>query len=188
MMTVDPYETNVLRPEVHGRLVSDISHVAQDAHIEPHWIWTKLSENVTTGEYNWVKNFAKHKGAGNYGLCIVGNKAKIDPTTRMSAMAGALLRNFIRARVCSVGEVIDYREHGADDRITALFVPNFFLGKAQGSSLPAWKLTHLIDVLVERRLAGLQTVVYVSDLNALSEEYGVGFTQHFKSYFTIVNA
>ena len=95
----------------------------------------------------------------------------------MYALAGALVRNFVRARVITVNSVIDQSQHGRAPEATCLLIPNFFLGKADGGGLPAWQVAILYDVLLARSAQGLQTVVYVSSLDLMKKEYGFNFTR-----------
>lgn len=183
---IDPYATGVLKKEHHGRLVADLANIAMDAAIRPHWIYTSLLEVGSEAEVSWVKSFRANVNAGVSGLCIVGkNVPKVED--RMSAIAGALVRNFIRAKVVTVASLIEQHEEGATPDPTCLLIPNFFIGKTMGGDLPTWRIAKLHDILVERHMSGRQTVLYVTDLKNLAAEYGTPMAGLIESHYKIVN-
>jgi hypothetical protein len=179
------FATGVLNPETHARFVADITSIAQDAAITPEWLWRPLADSVSGDEVTWVKRFKMHSREGVAGLCLTGKAPNVED--RLSAIAGALVRNFIRARVFTVGHLFDLNEAGAIPDPTCLVIPNFFLGKAGGTSIPAWKVSVLHDVLVERQMKGRQTVLYVSDMKALAAEYGSATAQFIASRYELVD-
>lgn len=183
---IDPYATGVLKKEHHGRLVADLANIAMDAAIRPHWIYTSLLEVGSEAEVSWVKSFRANVNAGVSGLCIVGkNVPKVED--RMSAIAGALVRNFIRAKVVTVASLIEQHEEGATPDPTCLLIPNFFIGKTMGGDLPTWRIAKLHDILVERHMSGRQTVLYVTDMKNLAAEYGTPMAGLIESHYKIVN-
>jgi hypothetical protein len=105
---VDPYATGVLDKEVHDRLVADLGTYTRDAGIQPQWVWTKLSKTCGPTEMDYVRKFRFHQDAGAvHGLCYVRESGSdADVEEHMSAIAGAFLRNFIRARVMTVHRVL----------------------------------------------------------------------------------
>ncbi len=184
---MDPYASGILKREVHARLVADLDNIARDAAIQPKWIWTPLEQTVSPAEVEWVKRFRYHPHEGRAGLCLTG-KSPEGVEDRMCAIAGALVRNFIRARVYTVGQLIELLADGEPaPTSTCLLIPNFFLGKALGASLVDWKVTLLFDALLDRHLRGLQTVLYASDLKAMAVEYGAAIAQHVKSNYQLTS-
>lgn len=178
----DPYLSGVLKAGIHDRLVADIDNYAIDAGILPSWISLPLSETCSQAEVKWVRRFNFHKLEGHTGLVLQGTD--VDFADRMAAIAGALVRNFIRARVITVSRLMEEIEAGEPPhQYTCLLIPNFYIGKSNGGMLAEWKAARLLDFLLERHMAGKQTVVSVSNLNHLTTEYGSGFTSLFqKSY------
>ena len=189
-MTPDPYATNVLKREVHDRLVADIGNFARDAGIQPKHIWEPLTPKVSSGELTWVKRFRFHKDEGRSGLCLEGESLDFSVEDRMAAMAGALVRNFIRARVFTLSQLFAEAESEGTPKATCLFIPNFFNGKNTGKaivgSIASWRVSVLLDILMERHLSGLQTVLYVESILDLEEAYGPPIAKHLKTHFTIV--
>ena len=60
-------------------------------------------------------------------------------------------------------------------RPECLFIPNFFMSKAQGGGLQTWQIAALYDLLLQRAQLGLQTVLYVASNKLLANEYGQNF-------------
>lgn len=182
----DPYESGVLKRDVHARLVAELDAMASDAGILPHWIYTPLAPHVGEEELTWVKRFMFHKLEGHTGLTMTP-KAKGTKLSgvvdQMSAMAGALVRNFIRARVMTLNQVLEQMQDGGLQNLSCLLIPNFYIGKAGGADLPKWKTALLLDFLLERHLAGKQTVLFVSSFNDMSVELGTSFTHHIQQHY-----
>ena len=108
-MAIDPYKSGVLNPEQHDRIVANIVAFAKDAGIQPRWLWTRMSEVCGPDEMEYVRRFKRHRAEGKiYGLVYFRATEEANPEAHMSAMAGCLVRNFIRARVMQVGTLLDY--------------------------------------------------------------------------------
>lgn len=182
----DPYATGVLDPDEHGRLVADIDHVARDANIQPHWIWTPLAEICSTAEIAWVRRFHFHKTEGISGLCYLGRDPDPEVEDRMAAMAGALTRNYVRARIMTVNGLIEAADNGAVPDMSCLLIPNFFVEKAAGGTQAPWRVSVLLDALLHRQTLGLQTVLYVSDMDAMGAEYGSALKRHVSAHYRVV--
>ncbi len=175
-MPKDPYATGVLVEEVHHRLVADIDHIAETAAIQPKWIWTPLAESVDDAVVKWVKGFKKHSQTNNSGLCLTGPKPQ-QAALQMSAIAGALLRNFIDARVITTAQVYDRAKSGEIPNPTCLLIPNFFLGESHGIKLASWEIAALQDLLFDRHMRGQSTVIYATSYDAMAKEYGSAIAQ-----------
>ncbi len=182
----DVYASGVLEEKHHGRLVADLDNYARDAGIQPHWIYKPLAKTCGEGVIEWTRRFRFHKLEGHSGLAMIGGK-NVDWSDCMSAIAGALVRNFIRARVITVSRLMDEIEgNEPPTNYTCLLIPNFYIGKKQGGHLPEWRASLLLDFLLERHTAGKQTVLSVSNISNLSQEYGDGFTKLIqKNYQTL---
>lgn len=161
---------NVLDPEYHERLILKLDAFAADAAIHPRFIKNPLGDFGNDAIREWLRHFRQHTDNGSSGLVLVGP----DPVSvdRMSAIAGALLRNFIRSRVVTLHTMLEAEVDSMLDW-TCLLIPNFYVPKSEGGGVASWKVTELHDMLVERRLAGKQTILSVQDLAGLSTDYGV---------------
>lgn len=182
-MAVDPYASGVLKKEVHERLVDDLAAVAGDAAIQPRWVWTRLADVCTPKIVQWVTRFRFHANDGRYGLALVGENAEFVPEEACAAIAGALVRNFIRARVVTVQDLVLATQDGEVPKLSCLLVPNFFAAGQKQASQSQWRLTLLLDALISRQMAGLQTVVCVSDLAAMEKDYGRAFRRHLEDFY-----
>jgi len=183
-MTADPYATGVLKKEYHERLVADLDNFARDAGIQQHWIYTPLPDEVTKVEIDYLKNFRRHMAGHTVaGLCYT-KKAKVDSIEeRMAAVAGCLVRNFIRARVMTLGSVLDAIASKSMPELTCILIPNFFNPASDGGQIASWQVNALHDMIVSRHLNGQQTIVYVPDLNTLATEYGTPMRKLLDQYF-----
>jgi hypothetical protein len=181
---LDPYKTKVLVKEHHDRLVADLDSYSKDAGIQPYWVWTPLADTCGPEEIDYVRKFNLLRAEGEVqGLCLVRKTSKADPEKRMAALAGAFVRNFVRARVMSLGTVLDAVVKGDPPDATVLLIPNFFLSKDEGGTLSSWQVTSLYDLLVRRGQAGLHTVIFASGLNALGKDYGMAFNRLVEAHF-----
>lgn len=184
---LDPYASGVLQKAHHERLVAGIDGFARDAGIQPKWIWTKLSDVCGPEEVEYVRKFKFHQVGGEvHGLCFLRKSKDVDVSPRMAALAGALVRNFVRARVMTLGTVLDIMAAGDPVDATALLIPNFFTPKAEGGTIATWQVSALYDLLVGRGSQGLQTVISVSNVAQLSEEYGNAFAVLVRNHFKVI--
>lgn len=180
----DPYASGVLVKEHHARLVANLPAHAADAGIMPHWIYSPLPAFIGEAERRYLLKIKQHMtDQDRSGICYVG-KAKTQPIDqRMSAVAGALLRNFIRARVLTLGQVLDQATELTANPVSALFIPNFYLTAAEGGTIASWQVSSLYDLITARHLTGQQTFLYVSDDKQIAKEYGLAFAQLLDSSF-----
>jgi hypothetical protein len=182
-MKFDPYATGVLTREVHELLVPHLERFANDANIAPECIWTPLGEVCGPAEVDWVDRFKFHRGDKVFGLAYVGWNPAPPVEDRMAAIAGALIRHFINARLMTVHRLIDAANEGTVPDVSCLLIPNFFLGT---SDIPRWRLSLLFDALLHRHASGLQTVVYASDLQAMGSQYGAALKRHVETHYTLL--
>lgn len=176
------YEAGILDPGVHGRMLMDLDRVTTQAGIPVSAIWTPLSKVCTLPvEIQWTKRFWLHAQSGVSGLLYLGTGFQPPVIERFFALAGALVRNFVDARVMTVQDVIERRSGGDPMLFSALLIPNFCLGGNVGK-LTDWKMSELSGLLLERFSAGKQTVLYAESEQALSV-YGTVFVEHLNRYF-----
>ena len=179
----DPYETGVLMQEVHERLVADIEHIADAAAIQKRWIWTPLAGVVGEPVVQWVRTFRKHSQMNLSGLCLIGPKPQ-DAAMQVSAVTGALIRNFIDARVMTCAQIYERAKSGEVPNPTCLLISNFFLGESHGIKLASWEIAALQDLLFDRHMRGQSTVIYATNLDAMASEYGSAITQLVQANYT----
>jgi hypothetical protein len=182
----DSYAGTALNPEVHARLIADIDNFAWDAGITANWIKRPLKDGPAAPDLQWIRRYKFHTDEGKHGYCLTGKNTSV--TDRMAAIAGALVRNFVRARVLPMSTVLDQLDEGITPICSCLLIPNFFLGKSLGGTLATWKVLPMLDLLMARQLQGQQTVIYVSDLKLLASEYGSAFADHIEKHFYVTSA
>jgi hypothetical protein len=103
----------------------------------------------------------------------------------MMAMAAALLRNYIDARVITVQTLLEASEHHHEiPDPTVLLIPNLFVRQG-GKGIPSWKMSLIYDLLLSRFTAGRVTVAYVEDMNLMAADYGALMAQHLKAGYLI---
>lgn len=166
---LDPWASGVLKKRVHQPLVRDLERLSLQAGIAPHWVCQSLKGHVGDSELDWVRRFRKWRS--KRGLLYLGpyapDGAAEDVGDRMAALCGALIRNFIDARVRSTEEVLE------EDRArfwTCLLLPSFC---TEGdSALRRDQRRSVADLLLTRSTAGLQTVVYAPSYEAVAAAYG----------------
>ena len=181
-MLIDPYATGVLDKDVHPRLVADIENIAYVASIQPKWIWTPLADTVPVGVISWVTRFKHHEDENNSGLCLTGPQYDLAANS-VSAIAGALLRNFIDAQVITAQQLHERLKKSDPPNPTCLLIPNFFAGQAHGIKMAHWEITALQDLILDRHLRGRSTVIYATDINAMGEEYGSAVAQLVNAHY-----
>lgn len=179
---IDAYKSGVLKPDVHDRLVADIDRIAQIARVPKKMIWTPLSENAGSEEVAYVTGFRRMSSADkSAGLVYTGPSS---PLTRMQAMCGALVRNFIDARVMTLQEVLGELKFGGAIDCTCLLIPNFYEGK-ELSKFISNQASEITSMILARHTAGLQTVLYISSLSEFAER-GPMICQHVEDNFSEV--
>lgn len=183
---LDTNPTGVLDREYHKPLLDDVEAVARDANVPVKWVWTPMRDWCAPEEIEYVVGLRKKSMDGVCGMVYTGSAPKRPMTNRMMAVAGACLRNYVSARVCTLDEILHGCKTGNLPRHTVVLVPNFFTGTAAESRVAEWQVGGLLSFLYGRQSAGQQTFLYVSSMDALGEAYGIPFLQHLRTNFKIV--
>lgn len=160
-------QSSVIDPTYHAQLLSAIDEVTAHAGISKSYLYRSATEVCSEAELGWLRDFRIHKAANSGGVCIHGSGDRIP--ARFMAMAAALVRNYIHARVVSLGDFLEQDNDPLDG--TVLFIPNFYQ-KAEGKPLSSWQIQMLYDRLTKRFLGGKMTVVYVETLPQMTKQYG----------------
>jgi len=184
-MLKDPYAAGALDPDHHARLVADLENYARDANVKPVHICRPLPDTFGEAEREYIRRFKHHVHEKTLsGVVYVGEPEDIEG--HFSAFAGCLVRNFVRARVMTVGMVLDALADGSMPDLTALLIPNFFQPRGEGGGIAPWQVHALFDMMVQRDLLGQQTIVAVPDIDKLGKEYGVPMAGMLKSKYLAV--
>ena len=174
--------STVLDADKHRTLINDIDFLCQRARV-PMWaVCRPLAASCTAEEVEWVRHFRQHQLDRDGGLVLTGNSP--DAVVRISAIAGALIRNFIDARVVSVHQVIKALSQDDMPDPTVLLIPNFHVSREDGGHISEWERAPLLGLLMERHSLGRQCVLYVQSMGGLRKDYGTAIYQHLQNYFT----
>lgn len=168
-MTFDPWATGVLKRKVHQPLVADLERLAHQAGVAPHWIAEPLSAHAGEVELGWARKFRR---LGQWrGLAYIGpyiaQGAREDVGDRMAALCGALVRNFVDARVRTIEEVLEEPEARY---WTALLLPSFCTEDA-AALLPRQRRA-VAELVLARAADAMQTVVYAPSYESVVAAYG----------------
>lgn len=179
------YKPGLLDPEFHQKLVENIDRICSMGRIPALYVYgVPLSKYCDEADRKYVEGFRSWKKKGVAGMAYVGGVPHI--ADRMMAIAGALTRNYVEAQVMTIQEVIQSVKDNNTPTSTCLLIPNFYLPKDQGGSIPDWQVSMVMAMLMERFAQGVQTVIYVQDLNKLERDYGRPMLEFIRDHLYIV--
>jgi hypothetical protein len=170
-------ESSVLDPVRHARLLDDLDHVCALANVKKSYVRESMTVFCDSTEVDYVVNFRVYREESP-GLLLVGKK---NSEERCMAIAGALIRNFIDARVITLTALLDAADAKAVPEPTVMIIPNLFQ-KSYGKQYSAWQLAIIYDILLNRWTTNRPTVLALEDLTALQQAYGLSFADHLKKY------
>jgi len=167
---MEQHATGVLDKDVHRRLLQDLDHVAEDAGIDKSWVAIPMGQVCRESLVRWVRRFKFHPGERRHSVLVTCPDEAADDVC--GAVAGALLRNFIRVRVMTLHELVTaYREGEALDA-TCVVVPRC-APQSVGSEYQRALVTQTIfDVLGARRRGRMQTMFTASSERRVLDAYG----------------
>jgi len=169
------FTRGALDPTRHERLWMNLSSIADDAGLPPEMLWQPFRERVGNREIDYVSQFGELAKRGVAGLCYTGTDVESASHETMQLIAAVLTRNFIRARVIWLSQVLDALQAGESIEARCLLIPNLHVER--GHKLPGWKVSKLYELLHERAANHEQTVVYVHSMRGLAEDYGKKLAQ-----------
>lgn len=176
--------TYVLDKEgVHARLIQDMEHICAVAGVPARYVEHSMVGVAQEPEIDWVKNFRQYRGEFS-GLIFEGGS---NVETRMMSICGALVRNFVDARLVSLGSIVPMKD-GKEPLIdpqepTVLLVPNLHVKTHGGKPLTAWQIQVLYDALLARMTSGKQSVFFVESLESVATDFGILFKEHLLSHY-----
>jgi len=170
--------TTILNKDVHAGLLADIDGIAETAGVQPRFLHSSMTEHCGAAEVDWVKHFKRYRAEGLPGLLLDGIQK---PDTRCQAIAAALLRNFIDARVMPLNQVLELQKAGHMPQPSVLLIPNLYI-LLPGKGLPPWQVQAIYDVLLHRAVKSMPTVAYVQDKDEMSKVYGIPFADFLSGF------
>lgn len=174
--SIGPFAPGKLKPGVHDPLVAELDRIALEAGISTSDV-TGATYHITATERDYLTAFRRAGLTGSLGIIYVGQH---DPAVvdRCRSVCGALLRNFITARLIVreelVSELFDNRRQPTADLVA---VPDFSYKDAPPATRRA-----LSSWLMGRIARGRQTVIGVPDKSAIGDLFGAEaplYTKHF---------
>jgi hypothetical protein len=175
----EAFKTGLLSKSFHDRLIADLQRLAQQAGIPAKFVWAPLSINCPEAVVEWVRGMQISQDSG---FAYIG---KSDPPveTQMMAITGALMRNYVDARMMSVQDVLSRLRKETMPSPSVLLVPNFCLDKADGGDIPTWQVSSLMGLLLDRMAQEKKTILSVGSMTALEKTYGSAFREHIESHY-----
>jgi len=162
-------EKSILDEEFHARLIADIDRYAEMAGIPVYMLHEPLAQYCSPEEVKWIKDILLTRDKG---LCVTG----IDPghpvESKMMAMAAALLRNYIDARVVTMTTLLQEHHDGEVESPTVMLIPNFYVEYSGGKPNTNWQVNILQDILMRRMVEGKTTIIYVQSIEGLKKNFG----------------
>lgn len=165
---------SMLDPVGHARILKDLDAISERSGVPKRFLHESAALHCGPAELDWLLNYYQ---VGHPGLKITGMRA----LDRCMAIGGALIRNYIDARVRTMDQMIDDPVEA-----TVLICPNFYTLGHKGQTLPGWRVQKLYDVLCERYKQDQPTVVWTESLEGL-KEYGNAVYDLLSSFMTSKN-
>lgn len=173
----------VLDPIRHRALMADITNVCKVAGISQHYVAHSAKGVCTEDELDWLVKFRAYR-ALTAGLVMTNGD---QPDTRMMYMCGALLRNYIDARLFPLNTVLKMAKSDEMPDPTVLMIPNAYVahdGSTKG--IPAWEVQALYDILLDRHARNRPTVMFIEDVAGMARAFGKVFAGHIRGHYKIV--
>lgn len=171
---------SVLDKDRHARLIADLDHVCTVANVPKSFVHQSMKAHCDAQEIDWVVNFRLYRQT-HAGLMMV---ARSNPDSRCMAICGALVRNFIDARVVPLNTLLMDLDNSVVPDPTVLVIPNLYVAQV-GKAFPAWKIQQVYDLLLQRFTSSRPTVVSVESMAGLESAYGSAFAEHLKSHYKV---
>lgn len=177
---------SILNKEYHARLIEDIDHYASVANVPVHMIHEPMAKYCSPEEVAWFKGILLQREKGVAGLCLTGIDIKRPVETRMMAMACALLRNYVDARVVTMTTLLEEHKGGEVESPTVLFIPNFYVEYAGGKPNTNWQVNILQDILMRRLVEQKTTVIYVQSIEGIKKNFGESIGVFIEAHWKIL--
>jgi hypothetical protein len=185
---MDKLLPGILDDAVHDRLWLGRDEFCNDAGIPVEHLHTSMVGVCSEAELAYFLRGSKTLITEDHcwGLYYTGTGYKPPVALRMSYLAGGYLRNFIRARVIVLNDLMAQIEANNPPDISVVLIPDFYTGKTDKKAMPAWKVRQLYSWLLQRWQRSQHTIIAVSNLKDLSSEWGPHVGEHISEFFAEV--
>lgn len=170
---------SILDKDTHKRLIEDMPTICHQANIPAAYIHHSMRQHCPDGDCKWVQNYPVLASKGRSGLVLVGDRLEV----RALSIGGALIRNFIDARVYTLQRVLEESPNP-----TVLIIPNFYVSAIDCKPHPSWKVDQIYSLLLDRMSSGLQTVIGVTDMKNMEAVYGTNVVKHLRDNYIVSGA
>lgn len=177
------FEAGILDPSFHSRLLDNVDEFVSVAGIRPNFLWEPASSYCTEEERKWVRNLKSSTDAG----AVVVHKGSILAADACMALAGALLRNYIDARVIPLHTIISMLEDHDPPEPTVLFIPDLLSKDLIQKSIASWRVQEFVGLIMDRYNKNLKTVLY-SNYEGMQVRsiYGDAFLDLIQTHYTTI--
>lgn len=165
--------TGIMDPVAHARLIADLPHICDVAGVRPSFMEESMVGYCSPAEVEWVRQFPQKFKMGKLDLGLVLEGVS-KSSTRCQAIAAALIRNFIDARVIPLNRLLEMHNEGQVPMPTVLLIPNLYVS-AVGTGIPAWRIQVAYDLLLQRSVKNKSSVVCIEEMGSLGMAYGAHF-------------
>lgn len=176
---------SVLDPERHRRIIADMDRVCAIAGISRATLETTAKGVAHEKLIQWVRDYRTDQGAG---VLLVGH-AENDPATQFMAVAGALVRNYIDARVRSLKSVLEEEDDEGEPEV--LLIPDFFektTTTGSGVNMTQWQIRTLHSLLLNRIVKGRKTILHAESLEEMTKIYGHAMADMLAGHYARIKA
>lgn len=171
---VSPHDSRVFEVDgAHEELYRDRAYYSRLAGISEAWLWQPLSASVGPNEVKYVSRIRTAAESGSYGILYTG----VSPGDRLDAICGALVRNFIDARIRPLERVLKDPESA---HCTVLIVPDLCVGPGEP---PQFVRAAVTSLLFDRLRVRQQTLVYATSPADVKSAYGPAALTHLSEHF-----
>ena len=154
---------SLIDDEKYHRLRLALPDITRQSNVAQVYIENTAVGNVDREDLTYLKNYRQNISENKGGYLKISNDCHV----KFLYMAGALIRNFIDARVCTIDQTLEL-----DSNPTVLFIPDFCtLSKDDRINAP-WRLQELSSLIISRFDGKRQTILAVRDKEALLKHYG----------------
>lgn len=162
----DVFKPGKLDPAYHAPLVNELTRFATEAGIAPRDV-SGADYHLTDDEKSYLKGFRQHAANGCAGIVYVGHHNP-PVQSRMRSSCGALLRNYLSARLMFRDELVhelwDKKRHPNFDFVAVPDLAVAGLAEAPKRAVGTW--------LLRRMSRGEQTAVGVGSKKAMLDLLG----------------
>ena len=168
-------QDGILNLQRHEQLLLMLEQAAERAGVPVGAICRHLRDYVGDDEREWCRKILASRSQPPSGMLYVG-KWK-DVNNRMDGIAGALVRNFVDARVMTIGRALEERPTSM-----VLLMPNFCTTTKQAG----WQAERVADLVLERLHTNRTSILYATTVADVQNVYGKALSDMLHDRFKVM--